>query len=102
MNEPPTEQEGDKSYDSAILLEIPRKLPSINKKYFSNRGMSCPLIYYESCPQHNLDADCLGDSKKRRGCHTFIEKAITAPPKGLNCYNNVLEQLQRKNNIIKN
>ncbi len=97
-DEPPTRIKGDirNSDSSTSLLKIPKKLPDIGKKYPSNGGMSCPLIYYESCPKHNLDADCLGDSRKRKGCHIFIEKAITAPPKGINCNNNILEQLQRK------
>jgi len=61
----------------------------IQKKY----SKQCPLLY--SCSRNYTDANCLGDLTKFSGCHTFMKKAITAPPKGIDYNSNVLTQLKK-------
>jgi len=92
---------GDREVSSSVALLT---IPKITAKYNSNGGKGCPLMF--NCSPKGpvgriLDADCFGNTGKFSGCHIFIEKGLTAPPRELDVYDNVSNQCETLKNIYK-
>lgn len=70
------------------------------KEHIKSYTRDCPLLYSLCSQNRTIDSNCIGDSGKFTGCHTFIELGVTAPPKTnkfytINWEKGVVEQLRK-------